>query len=347
MQHDKGPASSGDKRAGRPLEPGDPAPNPRFEDAAGQAVSLRDDAHAGVASVVIFAKLPAAQATLTALLGHLASVTAARLIVAARPQAPATLPAALCWRDPEGQAAAAFGHGDAPLASATLDANGRLLACSDASAQTQAETIRRALRSLDQPATTGELADHPPVLVLPRVLSPENCDRMIAEWDKPVRLWASDGFVSLGYEQEKTSFKLKVESHGELIQLVLRDPALERWLDARFARRLRREIHKAFQIRVPMREDYRVVCYDSAAAGYLGPHRDNPTEMTKHRLFTAVVALNDAEDYDGGELRFPEYAAEGYRLAKGAAVVWSASLLHEVRPVLAGRRYVLGTHLGN
>ena len=275
--------------------------------------------------------------------------SASRLFLAVQPAPPQPAPgpeSAIWLADPGGEAAASYGFAGAPLASAVCDANGRILALLSGAPAEQAQAVAAALDSLAQPACIDGAPQHPPVLVLPRLLAPEHCDRLIAEWEKPVRLWPSDGFVSQGYETEASSFKLKVESHGELIQLVLRDPALERWLDTRFARRLRREILKAFQLKVPMREDYRVVCYDSAQGGHLGPHRDNPTEMTRHRLFTAVVALNDAEDYDGGELCFPEYAAEGYRLAKGAAVVWSASLLHEVRPVLAGRRYVLGTHLG-
>ncbi len=346
MQQDKDPAGSGEKRAGRPLEPGDPAPNPRFEDAAGQAVTLRDDAHAGVASAVIFAELPAAQAELTALLDQLASAAEVRLFVAARPQAPEPVAAARCWRDPDGKAAAAFGFGGAALASVTLDANGRLLASSAAPARAQAETIRGALRSLDRPASVGELADHPPVLVLPRVLSHADCDRLIAEWEKPARLWESDGFTTAGFDTPEGSFKLRIESHGRLDQLVLRDPPLEQWLDSRFAQRLRMEIRKVFQISAPMREDYRISCYDAAQSGRLGRHRDNPTPQTRHRLFTAVVALNEPEDYGGGALCFPEYAAGGYRLTRGAAVVWSASLLHEVLPVASGRRFILGTHLG-
>jgi predicted 2-oxoglutarate/Fe(II)-dependent dioxygenase YbiX len=41
----------------------------------------------------------------------------------------------------------------------------------------------------------------------------------------------------------------------------------------------------------------------------------------------------------GGELRFPEFGPRSYRAPSGGAVVFSCSLLHEVLPVTAGRRF--------
>ena len=49
--------------------------------------------------------------------------------------------------------------------------------------------------------------------------------------------------------------------------------------------------------------------------------------------------------FEGGELRFGEYGRQGYLVPTGAAVIWSCSLLHEVLPVTAGRRFILGIHL--
>ena len=332
----------------RPLQPGDAAPRLCLPDATGNLISPLDDAHAGRPAVVVFAQLPEAAEDLALLLQSLNIEEDSRLFVAARPQLPAVPPgpAGAIWlADTDGAAAAAQGFAETALAAAACDANGRLVALESGPPAAQAAALAAAFRSLAQPACAEGIAAHPPVLVLPRVLSPDHCARLLAEWERPVRLWPSDGFTSLGYEEETTSFKLKVESYGELVQLVVRDPPLEGWLDGQLSS-LRREIHKAFRIRTPMREEYRIVCYDADDSGYLGRHRDNPTKRTRHRLFTAVVALNDANAYEGGELCFPEYAASGYRPAKGTAIVWSASLLHEVRPVTSGQRFVLGTHLG-
>ena len=48
---------------------------------------------------------------------------------------------------------------------------------------------------------------------------------------------------------------------------------------------------------------------------------------------------------EGGALRFREYGEQLYEVERGTAVVWSASLLHEVLPVTKGRRFVLGVHM--
>ena len=72
--------------------------------------------------------------------------------------------------------------------------------------------------------------------------------------------------------------------------------------------------------------------------GFFRAHRDNTTAGTAHRVFACTVNLN-AEEYDGGDLRFPEYGARTYRAPTGGAVVFSCSLLHEAMPVTRGKRY--------
>ena len=56
-----------------------------------------------------------------------------------------------------------------------------------------------------------------------------------------------------------------------------------------------------------------------------------------HRKFAVSVNLND--DFDGGEVSFPEYGPRSYKAPPGAAVVFSCSLLHAVSTVTRGRRY--------
>ena len=62
--------------------------------------------------------------------------------------------------------------------------------------------------------------------------------------------------------------------------------------------------------------------------------------MVAHRRFAVSVNLN-AEDFEGGTLRFPEFGDQRYCAATGAALVFSSSLLHEALPVTAGRRFVV------
>ena len=104
------------------------------------------------------------------------------------------------------------------------------------------------------------------------------------------------------------------------------------------------EIEKAFGYRPAKREEYRIACYDVAEGGSLPAHRDNPTDSTKHRRFTVSVNLNN-RSFEGGELTFRESSDHLYDVEAGTAIVWSCSLLHEVMPVTAGRRFILATHL--
>src|SRR4029078_7193613 len=67
-------------------------------------------------------------------------------------------------------------------------------------------------------------------------------------------------------------------------------------------------------------------------------HRDNTTKGTAHRRFAVTINLN-TEEFDGGELRLPEFCDKSYRAPPGGAVVFSCSLLHEALPVTKGTRY--------
>lgn len=49
--------------------------------------------------------------------------------------------------------------------------------------------------------------------------------------------------------------------------------------------------------------------------------------------------MNLNDDFEGGEVSFPEYGQRGFKAPPGGAVVFSCSLLHRVGKVTAGRRY--------
>ena len=51
--------------------------------------------------------------------------------------------------------------------------------------------------------------------------------------------------------------------------------------------------------------------------------------------------MREAADYEGGDLRFPEFGPRTYRPPTGGAVVFCCSLLHEATPVTKGRRYAV------
>ena len=106
----------------------------------------------------------------------------------------------------------------------------------------------------------------------------------------------------------------------------------------RVRRRIVPEIRKAHQFLATRMERYIVACYDGSTGDHFRPHRDNTTRGTAHRRFAVSIALN--EDYEGGELVFPEFGPRRHKPRAGAAVVFSCSMLHGVLPVTAGRRYM-------
>jgi predicted 2-oxoglutarate/Fe(II)-dependent dioxygenase YbiX len=99
-------------------------------------------------------------------------------------------------------------------------------------------------------------------------------------------------------------------------------------------------IRRCFQFEATQVERLIVGCYDSAEGGHFRAHRDDTTKGTAHRRFAVTINLN-AEDYEGGDLRFPEFGQRTYRAPTGGAVVFSCSLLHQATPVTQGRRYAL------
>ena len=189
------------------------------------------------------------------------------------------------------------------------------------------------------------LQSHAPVLVLPRMLSLADCAFLAAIWSRPVPEYATDGFTNAGTKAETGDFKVVHDGvYGRAVEYIVRDADLQQFIDGRMRRRLLPEIRKAFQMTGLKREGYRIAGYESRAGGFLNPHRDNSIPANAHRRFTMTVNLN-AGEYEGGELRFREYGEQLYAVKRGTAVVWSASLLHEVLPVTQGRRLVLGVHM--
>jgi peroxiredoxin len=199
------------------------------------------------------------------------------------------------------------------------------------------------LRKLDAARPVARLQAHPPVLVLPRMLSLEDCAFLAAVWRRDVPEYPTDGFTNAGTRQEAGDFKVAHEgSYGRAVEYIVQDEPLQRFIDGRLRRRLLPEIKKAFQATALQREGYRIAGYE--AGGFINPHRDNSIPTNANRRFTMTVNLN-AGEYDGGELRFREYGEQLYAVDRGTAIVWSASLLHEVLPVIKGRRLVLGVHM--
>lgn len=175
---------------------------------------------------------------------------------------------------------------------------------------------------------------HAPVLVVPRVFEPEFCRTLIDEYHR-------NGGQDSGFMREvngKTvgvydySFKRRSDYFFD------HDRELTEQVRRRIVRRLVPEIKRAFDFNVTRMERHVISCYEAETQGFFRPHRDNTTPATAHRRFACSLNLN-AEEYDGGDLRFPEFGTHTYRAPTGGAVVFSCTLLHEATHVTRGVRY--------
>lgn len=195
------------------------------------------------------------------------------------------------------------------------------------------EALFAYIESLPPPERHAGIELQAPVLMLPNVFEPDLCRRLIA-------LYESNGGTESGFMREVDGKTVVVSdpAHKRRRDYTIADTALIDHLKTRIARRIVPEIAKAHQFHVTRMERFIVACYDAEEDGHFNAHRDNTTKGTAHRRFAVSLNLND--DYEGGEVRFPEYGPRGFKPPAGAAVVFSCSLLHAANLVTRGKRYV-------
>jgi predicted 2-oxoglutarate/Fe(II)-dependent dioxygenase YbiX len=97
-------------------------------------------------------------------------------------------------------------------------------------------------------------------------------------------------------------------------------------------------VKRAFGWQASEIERYLITRYGEHDQGFFSAHRDDVTAGTAHRKFAVTLNLNTGE-YEGGELRFPEFGRRTYQPPAGGATVFSCALLHEATPVTRGVRY--------
>lgn len=194
-----------------------------------------------------------------------------------------------------------------------------------------AALVRRLAR-LGPAETHAGVELNAPVLILPRVFEPAFCEELVA-------IYRRQGGVESGFMREVNGKTVLINDplHKQRKDVLLEDVSQQAAVQERIAQRLLPEIRKAFQYNATRIERYLVARY-VAGAGWFGPHRDNTTQGTAHRKFAVTINLN-AEDYEGGDLRFPEFGNRRYRAPTGGAAVFSCSLLHQALPVTRGERF--------
>jgi predicted 2-oxoglutarate/Fe(II)-dependent dioxygenase YbiX len=199
-----------------------------------------------------------------------------------------------------------------------------------------AADVLRFVQSLPDASALPSVLAHPPILIIPNVFEADLCRSLIGGYQQ------KGGRVS-GFMRDVDGLTVEVQDARHKVR---RDwsfdkesePDLISIIQNRILKRVVPEIRKAFQFRVTRMERYLVSCYRAEEGGHFRAHRDDTTKGTAHRRFAVSLNLN-AEDYEGGDLRFPEFGQRTYRPPTGGCCVFSCSLLHEATPVLKGERY--------
>jgi peroxiredoxin len=343
------PPGSRDRPAFRaPLSAGDIAPRCALATPEGTTIDLQGDDIAGNPLVIAFwprFEAPEVMAAVTALAAavpalreqgaRVFAVTLAQARVAVEQKLP--IPVLI---DRDGKAFAAFGVGtrDHPT-TIVVRQNNHIYAALKGTGAEQAAGALEALGGMVADSRGAAPAPHAPVLVVPDVLSREDCRRLIQVYETRGKQFLEPGS---GDDKMTTDYKMRIPEYGrgDRIDHWILDKDTMAFIDGRLASRLFPEIRKAFHYPISRRERMRIGSYAGARGGETHGHRDDSEVVSSHRRFATSINLN-TEEFEGGELRFAEYGDQRYRPATGAAIVFSSSILHEALEVRSGRRLVL------
>ena len=185
------------------------------------------------------------------------------------------------------------------------------------------------------------LAQFAPVLIVPNVLTPDDCRTLIARWEVMGHQEGTVHSIVKGAEVSRIHKTMKSRRDHEIS-----DMALQRALGGVIGRRLAPELERAFNFSRFRFDRFLITCYEAEREDHFRRHRDNQSPSTADRRFALTLNLN-TDDYEGGELIFPEYGAHLYSPPAGGAILFSCSLLHEALPVRRGRRFTLLSFLRN
>ncbi|HET8748529.1 MAG TPA: 2OG-Fe(II) oxygenase [Ramlibacter sp.] len=194
------------------------------------------------------------------------------------------------------------------------------------------QALATLLEGLPPVSHYGGLEMHAPVIIIPDVLESALCEDL-------VRRYEAAGGTPSGFmrDVDGKTVALHDPGHKRRSDYTIEDDALRRLLQHRVRQKVVPVIRKVHCFEANRMERYLVGCYDAESGGHFAPHRDNTTRGTAHRRFALSVNLND--DFEGGELAFPEYGWRRYKVPAGGAIVFAGALLHTVSAVRRGRRY--------
>ena len=326
------------------LNVGDIAPGCVLPDSQGSLVDLRCDAIAGNVIGIVFCPgyMAAVAQVLTDYRSRLEALGSGGVrffcVMRGQPEGPGggDLPFPVL-RDLDGKVFRAFDARD-QLTTIVLRPNHHIAAIVRSGPKDHAADALAAVQRLAAERKPTLMALHPPVLMVPEVLTREECRRLIDVYKTRGKAFVRPG---PGIDYMGTDYKMRIPEYGrgDRIDHWIVDEDTKTLLRSRLQDRLFPEIAKAFHYTITAWERMRIGCYEGERGGELHGHRDN-VEPTPYRRFAMSMNLN-VEEFSGGELRFPEFGDQRYRPDNGTAFVFSSALLHEAMHVTAGRRLVL------
>jgi hypothetical protein len=316
--------------AKQPPEPGDIAPAFKLAATTGESIDPASDLVAGRPLLLLFRASDAVPQDLEALVAQVKATDGRAVLVTGLGET-ATLDGFESAADADGVVGSLFG-----AARLVLIAPNRHIAYLGG----DAAAAQAALARIAATRASVVMVSHPPVLITPDVLSRAECQKLINIFAMQGQTFVDPGHGTL--PPGTADYKQKIPEYGrkDRIDHWIRQPETNAFIDDRLNRRLIPEIQKCFQYKITRREAYRIGSYEGERGGELHGHRDNTKPMVAHRRFACSINLN-TEQFEGGELRYPEFGNQLYRPETGAAITFSCSLLHEPMHVTKGRRFVL------
>lgn len=328
------------------LAPGDKLPNFALPDQGGTTRIFYNELKGGpIVLIVCAAPASTGEALLAAFRDAAPALTAAGAqrfaLLPGAPQVAAACAERLgldfpLFADTQGQAVPHLLAAEAPADGRIylLDANQRVLAVLPG--DPPAATVEAALAALADHAAV-EACETPlgigrsaPALILPRLFEPAFCAELIETWQTKGH---REGSLSTGQGNVYAPDAKKNREH------LVRDLEQNKRISITLARRIGPELAKTFNYNRPFRfEGHIVLCYTAERQDFFALHRDNLRQHDQRRF---ALSLNLNDDFEGGELVFPEYGPHRYRPPAGGGVIFSCNLLHEALPVTRGTRFVL------
>jgi hypothetical protein len=120
----------------------------------------------------------------------------------------------------------------------------------------------------------------------------------------------------------------------------LGEGALAQKIGKLLLRRIGPEVEKAFAFDDFAFESLTLHWHGAAPSAASDLRREIVDPAVEGRSFVLILDLSE-EKYEGGEILFPEYGPHSYEPGAGGALVYSGTMLRELKPVAAGRRILL------